>query len=93
MLVQLTIQHLIKPVLSLLPNILNAFFFLERPFWDLNKCLYLKSLCLFHKYSLTLLDPQFLYLPYEKEAAIMKHTAMKMQKKRKEKKSKEKEKC
>ena len=49
----------------------------ERLVWDLNHSFYLKSLCSLHRwYSLTLPDPRFPYLPYEKEAVIMKHITM-----------------
>ena len=58
----------------------KCFFFppsFERLVWDLNHSFYLKSLCSLHRwYSLTLPDPRFPYLPYEKEAVIMKHTTM-----------------
>lgn len=72
-------------LVSLLPNAISASPpCLERPFWNLRKSLHLKSLCSFHKrYSLTLPDPRFSYLPYENEPAIMKYTAVKCKKKKK----------
>lgn len=60
----------------------TCFFFpFERLFLDLNHSFHLKSLCSVHRwYSFTLPDPQFPYLPYEKEA-VLKYTIMKMREK------------
>ena len=70
-----------QPFLPLAQHYTCFFFPFERLFLDLNHSFHLKSLCSVHRwYSFTLPDPQFPYLPYEKEA-VLKYTIMKMREK------------